>query len=158
MSRSLRERMSGATVPALALLPLRLFLGVTFVYAGLDKLLDPTFFDPASPGSIQAQLSEFARMSPIAFLVRPVEPFAVLIGYAIALAEVAVGVGALTGLAFRLAAAMGAALSILFWLTASWTTHPYFYRPRPPVRPRLGDARACRDRRPAGAGGDRAPR
>ena len=45
------------------------------------------------------------------------------------MAEVAVGVGALTGLAFRLAAAMGAALSILFWLTASWTTHPYFYGP-----------------------------
>ena len=129
MSPSLRERMSGATVPALALLPLRLFLGVTFVYAGLDKLLDPTFFDPASPGSIQAQLIEFARVSPIAFLVRPVAPFAVVIGYAIALAEVAIGVGALTGLAFRLAAAMGAALSILFWLTASWTTHPYFYGP-----------------------------
>ena len=129
MSRFLRERLPDATVPAWALLPLRVFLGVTFLYAGLDKLFDTTFFDPASPGSIQAQLVEFARVSPIAFLVRPVEPFAVLVGGAIALAEIAVGIGTLTGLAFRLAAATGAALSILFWLTASWTTHPYFYGP-----------------------------
>ncbi len=129
MSRPLREQLPQATVPAWALLPLRVFLGVTFLYAGLDKLFDTTFFDPASPGSIQAQLVEFARVSPIAFLVRPVEPFAVLVGGAIALAEIAVGIGTLTGIAFRLAAATGAALSILFWLTASWTTHPYFYGP-----------------------------
>ena len=129
MNRTLRERLAAATVPAVALLPLRLFLGATFLYAGLDKLLDPTFFNAANPASIQAQLVEFARVSPIAFLVRPVEPYAVIVGYAIALAEVAVGIGALSGLAFRLAAATGAALSILFWLTASWTTHPYFYGP-----------------------------
>jgi hypothetical protein len=27
----------------LALVPLRLFLGVTFVYAGIDKIIDPAF-------------------------------------------------------------------------------------------------------------------
>jgi thiosulfate dehydrogenase [quinone] large subunit len=129
VTRTLREQLSTATVAAAALLPLRLFLGVTFVYAGLDKLLDPTFFDPSSPTSIQAQLVEFARVSPIAFLVGPVEPFAILVGGAIALAEVAVGIGTLSGLAFRLSATVGAVLSILFWLTASWTTHPYFYGP-----------------------------
>ena len=126
---SWRDRLSGATVPAIAVLPLRIFLGVTFVYAGLDKLLDPGFFDAANPASIQGQLTEFARVSPIAFLVRPVEPLAVPLGYAIALAEIAIGVGALTGLVFRLAAVGGAALSILFWLTASWTTRPYYFGP-----------------------------
>ena len=40
-----------------------------------------------------------------------------------------IGIGALTGLAYRLAAAGGAALSLLFWLTASWSTHPYYYGP-----------------------------
>jgi uncharacterized membrane protein YphA (DoxX/SURF4 family) len=29
--------------PGLALLPLRLFLGVTFVYAGVETLADPGF-------------------------------------------------------------------------------------------------------------------
>ncbi len=126
---SLRDRLSAATVPAVAVLPLRIFLGVTFVYAGLDKLLDPGFFDAANPSSIQGQLTEFARVSPIAFLVRPVEPLAVPLGFAIALAEIAIGLGALTGLVFRVAAVGGAALSILFWLTASWTTRPYYFGP-----------------------------
>jgi Rieske Fe-S protein len=38
------ERWRSVTVLAAALLPLRLFFGLTFLYAGLDKLLDPTFF------------------------------------------------------------------------------------------------------------------
>ena len=116
-----------ASVPALALLPLRVFFGVTFVYAGLDKLLDPGFFDPGSANSIQAQFQIFERASPLALLVHGVEPFAVALGVLIALGEVAVGIGALTGLAYRLAALGGAAISFLFFLTASWTTHPYYF-------------------------------
>jgi thiosulfate dehydrogenase [quinone] large subunit len=45
----------------------------------------------------------------------------------IAILEIAIGLGTLTGLAFRAAALGGAALSLLFFLTASWTTHPYYY-------------------------------
>jgi thiosulfate dehydrogenase [quinone] large subunit len=106
---------------------MRLFFGVTFLYAGLDKLLDPTFFDASAPGSIVAQLAAFARVSPLSPLVHVVQPFAVPMGLLIALAEIAIGLGALTGLAYRLAAVGGAALSLVFWLTASWTTHPYYY-------------------------------
>jgi thiosulfate dehydrogenase (quinone) large subunit len=124
---SIREQLASATVAARALLPLRFFLGVTFVYAGLDKLVDRTFFDPASPASISGQLAAFARVSPLAPLVRVSEPFALPIGLLIALAEIAIGLGALSGLAFRAAAAGGAVLSLLFWLTASWTTQPYYY-------------------------------
>lgn len=126
---SLREQWERATVPARALLPLRFFAGATFLYAGIDKLLDPSFFDAASPASIQGQLVEFARVSPVGFLVAPMEPFAVILGLLIAFAEIAIGIGAITGLAFRLAAAGGVALSLLFWLTASWTTTPYYYGP-----------------------------
>jgi thiosulfate dehydrogenase [quinone] large subunit len=115
------------SVPAWALVPLRAFLGATFVIAGLDKLLDPRFFDASSPMSIQAQMEAFARLSPIGGLVQLGEPFAVVIGLAIAVAEIAAGLGALTGLAFRLAAGLGAALSILFFLTASWATRPFYY-------------------------------
>jgi thiosulfate dehydrogenase [quinone] large subunit len=120
---------TSATVPAAALLPLRFFAGATFLYAGLDKLLDPRFFDATSPASIYAQLAAFTRTSPIASLVRVAEPFALPMGLLIALAEIAIGLGALSGLAFRLAALGGALLSLLFWLTASWSTHPYYYGP-----------------------------
>ena len=116
-----------ASVPALALLPLRFFFGVTFVYAGLDKLLDAAFFDPNSPTSIQAQSQIFERSSPLAPLVHAADPYAVVMGALIALGEIAVGIGALTGLAYRLAAIGGAAISFLFFLTASWTTHPYYF-------------------------------
>jgi thiosulfate dehydrogenase [quinone] large subunit len=126
---SIREQLESASPAAIALLPLRAFFGVTFVYAGVDKLLDPAFFDASNPASIVAQLAAFARVSPLAPLVRIAEPFAIPLGLLIALAEIAIGLGALTGLAFRLAAAGGAALSLLFWLTASWSTHPYYYGP-----------------------------
>ncbi len=112
-----------------AILPLRFFFGGTFLYAGFDKLVSPSFFDPASAASIQAQLIAFARISPLGGLIRLGQPFATPIGLLIAIAEVAIGLGALSGLSFRLAAAGGALLSALFFLTASWSTHPFYYGP-----------------------------
>ena len=121
---TLLERMT------LALLPLRVFLGVTFIYAGVDKLVDPAFLRATGPGSIGEQLAEFIKISPIAPLVAIFgQTFPVEIGLLIAIAEIAVGLGALTGLLFRPAAIGGFALSILFWLTASWATTPYYYGP-----------------------------
>lgn len=114
----------------LALLPLRVFLGVTFVYAGIDKLIDPAFLHATGPGSIGSQLDEFVRTSPIAPLVQVFgQTFPVQIGFLIAIAEIAIGLGALSGLLFRLSAAGGFLLSVLFWLTASWATKPYYYGP-----------------------------
>ncbi len=109
---------------------LRLFLGVTFIYAGLDKLIDPTFLRVSGPGSIASQLDAFVRVSPIAVLVEVIaQPWPILTGLLISIAEIAVGLGALTGLLFRAAACGGAALSLLFWLTASWATKPYYFGP-----------------------------
>ena len=114
----------------LALLPLRLFLGVTFLYAGVDKLIDPAFLRATGPGSIGAQMAEFVKVSPIAPLVQVFgQTFPVELGFLIAVAEIAIGLGTLSGLLFRLAAAGGLALSITFWLTASWATKPYYYGP-----------------------------
>jgi thiosulfate dehydrogenase [quinone] large subunit len=124
-----QDRNAGGQVLAAALLPLRFFFGATFLYAGLDKLLDPAFFDASSPASIVAQFTAFIRESPLGGIVQIAEPFAIPIGLLIAIAEIGIGLGALTGLAFRLAATGGAALSFLFWLTASWKTHPYYYGP-----------------------------
>jgi thiosulfate dehydrogenase (quinone) large subunit len=114
----------------LALLPLRIFLGVTFVYAGVDKIIDPAFLHATGAGSIGSQLDEFVKVSPIGPLVHLFgQSFPVEIGLLIAIAEIAVGLGALSGLLFRLSAAGGFALAILFWLTASWATKPYYYGP-----------------------------
>lgn len=126
---SLRDRIAAAAVPAAALLPLRFFLGATFLYAGIDKLLDPRFFNASDPASIMAQLAAFARESPLSPLIKLGEPYALPVGLLIAVTEIAIGLGALSGLAFRVAAVGGALLSLVFWLSASWATHPYYYGP-----------------------------
>ena len=114
----------------LALVLLRLFLGITFVYAGLDKLIDPTFLRTSGSGSIATQLDAFVRVSPIAILVQIfAQPWPILTGLMVSIAEIAVGLGTLSGLLFRASAVGGASLSLLFWLTASWATKPYYYGP-----------------------------
>ena len=114
----------------LALVLLRLFLGITFIYAGLDKLIDPTFLQASGAGSIGAQLDSFVRASPIGILVEIfARPFPIFTGLVVSVLEIAIGLGALTGLLFRLAAVGGAVLSITFWLTASWAIKPYYYGP-----------------------------
>jgi thiosulfate dehydrogenase [quinone] large subunit len=111
---------------AWALLPLRAFLGFTFCFAGLQKLANPGFFNAANPASIQAQLVGAARRSPIHALVTPLAHVAVPLGIAIALGELAVGLGTLIGLWARIAAAGGVALSLLLFLTVSFHSSPYY--------------------------------
>ena len=121
--------MTRPNLQTIALLPVRFFFGATFLWAGLDKLLDPAFLDVSAATSLHAQLVEFARFSPLGGLIQAVLPFASIIGLLIAVAEIGIGIGALSGLAFRVAASGGLLLSLMFWLTASWATHPYYYGP-----------------------------
>ena len=114
-------------VPGGPQLLLRAFLGVTFTYAGLQKLANRFFFTASNPGSIQAQLHASIATSPIGALLRPAAHVAVLVGLLIALAEVAVGLGTLFGLLSKVAAAGGMALSLLLFLSVSFNTTPYFY-------------------------------
>jgi thiosulfate dehydrogenase [quinone] large subunit len=110
------------------LLPLRLFLGITFAYAGIEKLTDPQFFDSSAPSYIGRQLTAFAHGSPLHdLLIQVAIPHAVLFGYAIAFGEIAIGLGTLFGLFFRPAAFFGLILSLAFFLSASWLVSPYFY-------------------------------
>ena len=108
-------------------LPLRLFLGVTFVVAALQKLADPNFFDPSSPTSIQSQTKGFVHTSPIGPLLSVVAPHAGAVGVLIAISELSVGLAVLIGLWTRLAAIGGLALALTFFLTVSWHTKPYYY-------------------------------
>jgi thiosulfate dehydrogenase [quinone] large subunit len=109
-----------------ALLPLRAFLGGTFVFAGLQKLANPGFFDKSNPTSIQAQLASAARVSPIHALVAHLASHAVLVGVVIALSELAVGTATLVGLWSRVAAVGGMALSVCLFLTVSFHASPYY--------------------------------
>ncbi|HXL37137.1 MAG TPA: TQO small subunit DoxD [Ktedonobacteraceae bacterium] len=110
------------------LLPLRLFLGITFLYAGIQKLTDPQFFNPSATGFIGRQIMAFAHGSPIQnVLLHVALPHAVFAGAIIAVGEMAIGIGTLLGFLFRPAAFFGMLLSLLFFLSASWHVYPYFY-------------------------------
>jgi thiosulfate dehydrogenase [quinone] large subunit len=115
--------------PGWLLLPLRAFLGVTFSYAGLQKLANPAFLDPNSPISVANQMRLLRHSSPIGPLLGLSAHAPTLVGLTIAFGELAVGVGTLLGLWSRVAALGGTLLSLTFFLTVSWSTTPYYYGP-----------------------------
>ncbi|MER5494143.1 DoxX family protein [Streptomyces sp. NPDC002490] len=110
-----------------ALLPLRLFLGATFLYAGVDKLTDGLFLQEAGLGSVGDLMSNVRDGSAVPRLVDLALHDPVSVGYAIAFAEIAVGTATLVGLLARTAALGGALVSLTLWLTVSWSTTPYYY-------------------------------
>ncbi|HZP90199.1 MAG TPA: Rieske 2Fe-2S domain-containing protein [Actinomycetota bacterium] len=109
-----------------ALKVLRAFLGVTFFYAGVQKLSDGGFFHAGSLSYIGTQLQEFSRGSPIGGLLRFADHVPVLTGLAIALTEIAIGLGTLAGIGPLLFAAGGFLVNLLLTLSATWHVHPYF--------------------------------
>jgi thiosulfate dehydrogenase [quinone] large subunit len=109
-----------------ALVPLRLFLGVTFCFAGLQKLANPNFFRSASPISIQAQVRAAERTSPIHGLLHHLTGVSGLLGLVIAVGELAIGLGVLAGVLTRVAALGGMILSFGLFLTVSFHSRPYY--------------------------------
>ncbi|MFE9804908.1 DoxX family protein [Streptomyces sp. NPDC005548] len=124
----LEERRSWRdTASRYALLPLRIFLGVTFIYAGLDKLTDSAFLQSSGSGSIGDMMRTVRDSSAIPALVDLSLKSPAGFGYAIAFGELAVGIGTLIGLLARIAALGGALISLSLWLTVSWASDPYYY-------------------------------
>ncbi|MES5816452.1 DoxX family protein [Streptomyces sp. RG80] len=115
------------TATRYALLPLRLFLGVTFIYAGLDKITDSAFMKSSGTGSIGEQMRNVRDSAAIPDMIDMALKSPVGFGYAIAFGELAVGIGTLIGLLARLAALGGALISLSLWLTMSWASDPYYY-------------------------------
>ncbi|MDH6140799.1 MULTISPECIES: Rieske 2Fe-2S domain-containing protein [Kitasatospora] len=110
-----------------ALLPLRLFLGVTFSYAGLDKLADRHYL--AGRGDLQsfyAQTLAAKPHSPVGALLEPALHAPTFFALLIAFGELAVGLGTLFGLWGRLAALGGGLLSLTLFLTVSYNVTPYY--------------------------------
>lgn len=112
---------------AYGVLPLRLFLGATFAYAGVQKIADPGFLQPGSATYIGTQLQAYSGQSPIGFLIDVLAlPTPQLAGIAVIAAELAIGALVIAGIATRWGAAAGALVNIVFFLAASWTVQPYF--------------------------------
>jgi thiosulfate dehydrogenase [quinone] large subunit len=110
----------------MAILPLRLFLGITFIYGGLQKLSDPGFFKAGSPTYIGAQIISYGRGSPIRPILMHAAEHAVLAGALTIATELTIGLLVLFGLFTRLSAIVGMGLNLTFFLSASWHTYPYF--------------------------------
>src|SRR5919206_4524704 len=84
--------------PGLALFPLRLFLGATFAYAGVQKLSDGGFLVAGSDSYIGTQLEGFARGTPGGWLLETFAlPHPELAGIGVAVAQIAIGVPVLAG-------------------------------------------------------------
>src|SRR5438128_8638024 len=102
------SRWTARRLPGWVLLPLRLFLGITFIYAGIQKLTDPQYFNRSAPGYIGKQIIAFANKSPIHnFLITVAVPHATFFGALVALGELAIGIGALVGFLLRPASFFG---------------------------------------------------
>ncbi len=105
---------------------LRLMLGATWLYGGLQKASDAKFFDKASTGYIGAQITGFAKNSPLSFILKHMIEHANLAGWMILLGELAIGIAVLTGVALQAAIIAGAGVSTILWLSVTWHVYPYF--------------------------------
>lgn len=126
MQQRLGDRLDGMAAAGWAMLPLRLFLGFAFLYAGLSKIADRDFLDDDAPASMHQTLIAVRDSSPIGFMLGPIESHSALFGTLIAIGEVAVGLGVLVGLLARVAAIGGILLTLGLWLTISWNADPWY--------------------------------
>ena len=105
---------------------MRIWLGVTWIYAGWDKASDPGFLEAGSSTFIGTQLSAFSDNSPIGFALNGLAENATQIGILIMLAEFAIGIATLLWIAPTWAAFGGFAMSLALWLASTWNVRPYF--------------------------------
>jgi thiosulfate dehydrogenase [quinone] large subunit len=125
----LRIRLPARPVlPGWSVVPLRLFLGGSFLAAGLDKLNDPAFLDPGAPGYLGRQIAGFAPGTPLAdFLLQFAVPNATLCGVLVMGGELCIAVAVLLGLLTRFSALMGLLLNLTFFLSATWLVRPFYF-------------------------------
>jgi thiosulfate dehydrogenase [quinone] large subunit len=105
---------------------MRLWLGVTWIYAGWDKASDPGFLTSGSPTFIGTQLAAYAQNSPIDFLLNKVLDQATQVGILVMVAEFAIGFATLLWIAPTWAAFGGFLTSLFLWLSSTWNIQPYF--------------------------------
>ncbi|MCX6448188.1 MAG: Rieske 2Fe-2S domain-containing protein [Actinobacteria bacterium] len=105
---------------------MRLWLGVTWIYAGWHKASDPGFLTSGSTTFIGTQLSAFALNSPIGFAINKMLEHSTQIGIFVMLTEFAIGAATLLWIAPTWAAFGGFVMSLGLWLSSTWQVQPYF--------------------------------
>lgn len=106
----------------LAVVPMRVFLGCLFTFAGYAKLSYPGFLDSNNQAGFKAILVGIKSGSPIGGLLQPMIDHAGFFGHLTAFAEIAIGLGLLVGLLTRVAAVGGIALTTLIALSVNWSS------------------------------------
>ena len=105
---------------------IRIWLGITWIYAGWDKASDPGFLTAGSSTYIGTQLSAYSVQSPVGFAFNKLIEHAVLVGGFVMISEFAIGLATLFWVAPRLAAFGGFSMSVGLWLASSFHVAPYF--------------------------------
>ena len=106
---------------------MRLWLGVTWIYAGWDKATDGGFLSRGSSTFIGSQLSGYSTQSPLgAGIFNKLIEHSVQVGLFVMVGEFAIGLATLLWVAPTLAALGGFSMSLSLWLASSFHVSPYF--------------------------------
>ncbi len=111
------------------LYPLRLFVGITFIYAGLQKFFSADYFSTTSPNGFLKQTISASTKSPISFILNHAIEHHTLVAFGVASGELLAGLGLLLGIWTRVSALGVFGLATSFFLTVSWGTSPYYFGP-----------------------------
>ncbi|MDT0308515.1 DoxX family membrane protein [Streptomyces sp. DSM 44917] len=116
--------------PRYALLPLRILLGLTFLYAGLDTFSDAgPLGENMSPDVMERMIRATEPEATAGWLSALALDHSGTVTHGVGAAEIVVGAGVLLGALTRVAAAGGAVLALSFWLTVGSATDPSYLGP-----------------------------
>lgn len=123
---SLRKSASSWRSQAIYIRLIRVWLGVTWIYAGWDKASDAGFLTEGSPTYIGSQLAGFASQSPVGSVFNTLIERSQFVGIFVLLSEFAIGFATLLWIAPTSAALGGFAMAITLWLASGFYIRPYF--------------------------------
>jgi thiosulfate dehydrogenase [quinone] large subunit len=106
---------------------MRLWLGITWIYAGWHKASDAGFLTKGSATFIGTQLSGYSERSPLGdFAFNTLIEHPIQVGAFVMVSELAIGIATLLWVAPTLAAFGGFSMSLGLWLASSFNVNPYF--------------------------------
>jgi len=123
---SLKKTMGSWRSQAIYIRVIRLWLGITWIYAGWDKASDSGFLTRGSSTFIGSQLTGYASQSPVGFLFNKMIEHSQFVGIFVLLSEFAIGIATLLWIAPTSAAFGGFAMAVGLWLASSFHVKPYF--------------------------------